>query len=128
MNKRAIGAVALILALVGMGAGFMSAQEQYSNTLNQIGNYFGAGNSFFSLLIGNPFFLIGVVAFFVGVGLLVTSSGSAGSGSSSSPSSSSTMPPSRPTAPTSGTKPCPFCAEPIQAAAVVCRWCGRDIP
>lgn len=23
---------------------------------------------------------------------------------------------------------CPFCAEPIQPAAVVCRFCGRDVP
>lgn len=24
-------------------------------------------------------------------------------------------------------RPCPFCAEPIQPSAVVCRFCGRDV-
>lgn len=26
------------------------------------------------------------------------------------------------------TKPCPFCAELIKAAAIVCKHCGRDLP
>lgn len=26
------------------------------------------------------------------------------------------------------TRPCPHCAEPIQRAASVCRYCGRDVP
>lgn len=25
-------------------------------------------------------------------------------------------------------RPCPFCAEPIKPSAVVCRFCGREIP
>ena len=25
-------------------------------------------------------------------------------------------------------QPCPFCAEPIRVGAVVCRYCGRDLP
>lgn len=29
---------------------------------------------------------------------------------------------------TNGTRECPFCAETIKAAAVVCRFCGRDLP
>jgi hypothetical protein len=28
----------------------------------------------------------------------------------------------------SGEKPCPWCAETIKAAAVICRFCGRDVP
>lgn len=24
-------------------------------------------------------------------------------------------------------RPCPFCAEPIRQAAVLCRYCGRDV-
>ena len=26
-----------------------------------------------------------------------------------------------------GTKTCPFCAERIQAAAIICRFCNRDV-
>lgn len=29
---------------------------------------------------------------------------------------------------TNDTKACPFCAETIKAAAVVCKHCGRDVP
>ncbi|MFM8552589.1 MAG: hypothetical protein ACKOCD_09855 [Nitrospiraceae bacterium] len=25
-------------------------------------------------------------------------------------------------------RPCPFCAEPIQPSAVLCRFCGREVP
>jgi hypothetical protein len=28
----------------------------------------------------------------------------------------------------SAQRACPHCAEPIQARAAVCRWCGRDVP
>ena len=28
----------------------------------------------------------------------------------------------------SETRPCPFCAEDIKAAAIICKHCGRDIP
>src|SRR5437868_2992293 len=28
----------------------------------------------------------------------------------------------------SGTKECPFCAETIKMAAVLCRFCGRELP
>lgn len=29
--------------------------------------------------------------------------------------------------PAGATRPCPFCAEPIQPAAKICRFCGRDV-
>lgn len=33
-----------------------------------------------------------------------------------------------PTGPSTPTRRCPWCAEEIQTAAVVCRHCGRDVP
>ena len=29
---------------------------------------------------------------------------------------------------TAALRPCPFCAEPIQPKAVVCRFCNREVP
>jgi uncharacterized membrane protein YeaQ/YmgE (transglycosylase-associated protein family) len=31
-------------------------------------------------------------------------------------------------APPGGLRPCPWCAEDIKPAAVICRYCGRDVP
>ena len=37
------------------------------------------------------------------------------------------MPRDRPLPPAVGTKACSYCAERIQLAAIVCRFCGRDV-
>jgi uncharacterized membrane protein len=76
VNKKVAAIACWVLGAVGVIAGLVAAQEQYSNMLNQLGNYFGVGQSFFSLLIGNPFFLIGLVALVVAAVLSISSSSS----------------------------------------------------
>jgi hypothetical protein len=72
MRRKAIGLAVLLLALIDMGAGVVSA-----NYYSQLHWYdlawrpSAVGTSFVSRLVFNPFFLLGVFALAIGISLLV---------------------------------------------------------
>lgn len=71
MNRKVAAVICWALGAVGVIAGFVGAQNQYSNVLNRLGNYFGVGHSFFSFLLANPFFIVGLVALVVAAALSI---------------------------------------------------------